>query len=218
MKALIAFTFTLMVLTAEVSQPTAPKELTRFERLMERPWQSFSLTMNLWLGDYWSHGPGVLLQKTPDGTVIVSWIGGPEANNLPIVIKTLPEAEGEALISKLSKIFRTGLGETAEVDKMTEAEVDAFIAKTHHTPSYFELVLRVAGLDTKTEEVTTKVDTSPKMIMKGASFEWETLVSTLRPEKPKGEQAGADQPATKPADKVPAKVKPSTPTPKDGPR
>jgi hypothetical protein len=33
-----------------------------------------------------------------------------------------------------------------------------------------------------------------------------------------GEQAGADQPATKPADKVPAKVKPSTPTSKDGPR
>jgi hypothetical protein len=32
------------------------------------------------------------------------------------------------------------------------------------------------------------------------------------------EQAGADQPATKPADKVPAKIQPSTPTPKDLPR
>jgi hypothetical protein len=32
------------------------------------------------------------------------------------------------------------------------------------------------------------------------------------------EQAGADQPATKFADKVPAKVQPSTPTSKDGPR
>ncbi len=32
------------------------------------------------------------------------------------------------------------------------------------------------------------------------------------------EQAGADQPATKPADKVTAKDKPSTPTSKDGPR
>ena len=31
-------------------------------------------------------------------------------------------------------------------------------------------------------------------------------------------QAGADQPATKPADKVPAKVQPPTPTSKDGPR
>jgi hypothetical protein len=32
-----------------------------------------------------------------------------------------------------------------------------------------------------------------------------------------GEQAGADQPATSPADKVPAKIQPSTPTPKDAP-
>jgi hypothetical protein len=36
--------------------------------------------------------------------------------------------------------------------------------------------------------------------------------------KPQAEQAGADQPATKPADKVPAKDQPSTPTSKDGPR
>jgi len=34
----------------------------------------------------------------------------------------------------------------------------------------------------------------------------------------KGEQAGADQPATKPADKPPVKDQPSTSTPKDGPR
>ena len=34
----------------------------------------------------------------------------------------------------------------------------------------------------------------------------------------KGEQAGADQPATKPADKPPVKDQPSTPTPKVGPR
>ncbi len=36
--------------------------------------------------------------------------------------------------------------------------------------------------------------------------------------KTKAEQAGADQAATKPADQVPAKVQPSTPTPKDLPR
>ena len=34
----------------------------------------------------------------------------------------------------------------------------------------------------------------------------------------KGEPAGADQPATKPADKPPVKDQPSTPTSKDGPR
>jgi hypothetical protein len=34
----------------------------------------------------------------------------------------------------------------------------------------------------------------------------------------KAEHAGADQPATKPADKVPSNDQPSTPTPKDGPR
>ena len=32
------------------------------------------------------------------------------------------------------------------------------------------------------------------------------------------EQAGADQPASRPADKAPVKDQPSTPTPKDGPR
>jgi len=35
---------------------------------------------------------------------------------------------------------------------------------------------------------------------------------------PKAEPAGADQPATKPADKVPAKVQPPNPTSKDSPR
>jgi len=34
----------------------------------------------------------------------------------------------------------------------------------------------------------------------------------------RGNEAGAGQPASKPADKVPAKVQPSIPTPKDGPR
>lgn len=37
-------------------------------------------------------------------------------------------------------------------------------------------------------------------------------------EKYKSEPAGADQPATKPADKPPVKDQPSTPTPKDAPR
>ena len=36
--------------------------------------------------------------------------------------------------------------------------------------------------------------------------------------KQNAEPAGAGQPATQPADKVPAKIQPSTPTPKDGPR
>ena len=35
---------------------------------------------------------------------------------------------------------------------------------------------------------------------------------------PEGEQAGADQPATKPADKPPVQDQPSTPTSKDAPR
>jgi hypothetical protein len=43
-------------------------------------------------------------------------------------------------------------------------------------------------------------------------------IKLVPPETEKAEQAGADQPATKPADKVPAKVQPSTPTPKDRPR
>jgi len=39
-----------------------------------------------------------------------------------------------------------------------------------------------------------------------------------RAAKVKAEQAGADQPATKPADKAPVKDQPPTPTSKDGPR
>ena len=45
------------------------------------------------------------------------------------------------------------------------------------------------------------------------------LVSeSKRSTKQEAEQAGADQPATKPADKAPVKDQPSTPTSKDGPR
>ena len=45
-----------------------------------------------------------------------------------------------------------------------------------------------------------------------------TLCQRLLRELDNAEQAGADQPATKPADKVPAEVQPPTPTSKDGPR
>jgi hypothetical protein len=47
------------------------------------------------------------------------------------------------------------------------------------------------------------------------SSRWKRVESGL---KQKGEQAGADQPATKPADKPPVKDQPSTPTSKAGPR
>ena len=46
----------------------------------------------------------------------------------------------------------------------------------------------------------------------------DRLTYFLPTEGPKAEQAGADQPATKPADRVPAKDKPSAPTPQGGPR
>jgi hypothetical protein len=45
-----------------------------------------------------------------------------------------------------------------------------------------------------------------------------SVVAKVTLEIERGEQAGADQPATKPADKPPVKDQPSTPTPKDGPR
>lgn len=43
-------------------------------------------------------------------------------------------------------------------------------------------------------------------------------IERSRVERLRAEQAGADQPATKPADKPPVKDQPSTPTSKDGPR
>ena len=44
---------------------------------------------------------------------------------------------------------------------------------------------------------------------------WRRYIQQFKQE---GEQAGAGQPATKPADKAPVKDQPSTPTSKDGPR
>jgi hypothetical protein len=44
------------------------------------------------------------------------------------------------------------------------------------------------------------------------------LAKNIKAETQKAEQLGAGQQATKPAEKVPAEVQPSTPTPKDGPR
>jgi hypothetical protein len=197
MKVLIALALTVLIITAEDTPALAPKEIARFEQMLDRPWQSLSLTMNSWLGDYWKYGPAVLVQKAPDETIIVSWIGGPEANCLPVVAKVLSKAEGEALGSKLSKMFRTGLSERAEVDKMSKEEVDAFIAKTAHTPGYMELVLRVADLDGKTVEMKTKLDTSDLQGMKGTFFEFMALEETLRPEKQanKSEQADGDKPS-----------------------
>jgi len=53
----------------------------------------------------------------------------------------------------------------------------------------------------------------------GAKDRWNSaFMDSLRDPKIRAEQAGADQPATKPADNVPAKDQPSTPTPKDLPR
>ena len=46
----------------------------------------------------------------------------------------------------------------------------------------------------------------------------DTVTEAANPTNKKGEQPGADQPATKPADKDPVKDQPSTPTSKDGPR
>jgi hypothetical protein len=46
---------------------------------------------------------------------------------------------------------------------------------------------------------------------------WKFIIREKQLKKP-AEPVGADQPATKPADKVPAKIQPSTPMSKDGPR
>ena len=192
MKALIALAFTVLLVAAEEKPASNPEELARFEQMMERPWQSFSVTRNSWLGDYWNYGPAILLQKAPDETIIVSWISGPEPNGLPVVLKIISKAEGEALRSKLSKVFLMGLGETAEVDTMSEKEFEAFVARTNHTPGYIELVVRVADLDSKTEEMKTKLDTSGVHGEKGALFEFIALEETLRPDNQANKPAQAD--------------------------
>ena len=49
-------------------------------------------------------------------------------------------------------------------------------------------------------------------------FDYKLACGEMKRGKAKAEQASADQPATKPADKPPVKDQISTPTPKDGPR
>jgi len=51
-----------------------------------------------------------------------------------------------------------------------------------------------------------------------SNFLYKKQSDLLNERSKEGEQAGADQPATKPADKVTPKDQPSTPTPKDAPR
>ena len=75
----------------------------------------------------------------------------------------------------------------------TKAERDSIIAEAERTNKFQELAMRL--------------------------LQKHNIIDHESPSRSKlAEQAGADQPATKPADKVPAKTKPSPPTPKDGPR
>jgi len=73
----------------------------------------------------------------------------------------------------------------------------------------------------------TRIGGSESISIKGVNLEWSYSTSDMvfiYPESgtqyslTKVEPAGADQPATRSADKVPAKIQPSTPTSKDGPR
>lgn len=176
MKLLLALVLGISALAADEPKAPPADELARSERLLEQPWRSMSVKMESWLGDYWNHGPEILLQKAQDETIIVSWIGGPELNQLPVVSKVLPKKEGEALKALLAKVFRKGIGETSDVEKMSEKEIDEFIDRTNHSPGYIELVLRVAGPDAKTQEMKTKCGSDWK---EGALIQFLQLAETL---------------------------------------
>jgi len=70
----------------------------------------------------------------------------------------------------------------------------------------------VESLDGRTREVVLKTD---KKWYQDARRCFDKIIDFTES---KAEPAGAGQPATKPADKVPAKGQPPTPTPKDAPR
>jgi hypothetical protein len=182
MKLIILFAFCLATLSAEdTPNTTQTKELAHMETMIANPWYSLSLTINCWMGDYWNYGPTILLQKSLDEKFVVSWIDGPEEDRLPVIVKILTKNEGEELHADLCRIFRMGINETAEVEGMSEEEIEAYIAKTRHSPAYEQMVLRIADSESKTNELSTKLGSWDIEQPKGAAIEFQQLVKKLRP-------------------------------------
>lgn len=172
-------------------------ELKQMENVVAKPWQSFSLGIKCWMGDYWNYGPTLLLQKSIDDTIILSWSTN-QANALPVVVKILTKEEGLTFYANLCRLYRLGVHEEADVEKMSEEEIDAFIAETRHSPGYVEMILRTADSHSETQELSTKLASYDLRQPKGAEFEFQELAMKLRPPKQTQESEKPEkEPATK---------------------
>lgn len=195
-KCLVIVLSFLALLVAEEKPAEAPShELKRMEDAVAKPWQSFSLGTRYWQGDYWNIGPTLLLQKSIDDTIILSWSDN-RANALPVVIKILTKEEGLALHANLCRLYRLGVHEEAKVEKMSDEEIDAYIAKTRHSPPYQEMILRTADSHSNTQELSTKLAYNDNIMQpKGAEVEFMQLVMELRPPKKTNESGQPEREA-----------------------
>ena len=195
----------------DVSKPI-PSLLEEFNQIKSQPWLSFSVSRRFWMGDFYDYGPMIVLQKSPEGPIIVSWDKGPTKDGLPVVTKIVSEVDGTKLRSAFLEVFHKALQEVAEVDKLTEKEIEEFSNKTGHTPSYGAIVIRNTGTDLKTNAIAKKYSAKGTAIV-----ELMKIVEELVPQT-QANNKGAAQPVTKPADKPAAKDQPPTPTSTDAPR
>jgi hypothetical protein len=81
---------------------------------------------------------------------------------------------------------------------MSEEEIDAFIAKTRHSPGYDVMILCTTDSHSDTQELSTKLANYDIREPKGAEFEFQQLVMKLRPPKKTNE---SEQPEREPAAK-----------------
>jgi hypothetical protein len=145
------------------------------------------------------------------------WDGGPAKDEMIAEFKKVaPEIQKEKL--KLTKVDRElVIGELGVTLMRLDAEGD-------NDPSYNPIIcLKVQGKwfifpcgTEKHLKVLFDQRSKEEQIHLKLFNEWSNLMGKLLAEE--AEQPGADHPATKPADRPPAKNQPSTPTSKDGSR
>ena len=207
MKSILFLILCCVPLAGEEPDVTTTKRLAAFTELQNMEWLSFSMTLHDWKGDYWNHGPTVLVQKSVDGSIIISWSGDTPSEQPPIVARILSINKGGELRTKLLETFRKAIVESAHIKRPSEDEIAAYEARTGHTPTYSELEIRITRPDLKTETMRTRLGIDPEHLRECAYYKFAMLVNDFTP-KTSSEQAAPGQSATRPESKPEGNQKP----------
>lgn len=200
MKSILFLILCCTALAGEKPGVTTDNRLAAFTEMQNREWLSLSVTLHLWAGDYWKHGPTILVQKAVDGSIIASWSGETLDKQPPIAPRILSSAKGGDLRTKLLDIFRRAIVESASIKRPSDDEIAAFAARTGHTPAYAELEIRLTRPDLRTESMRERLGVDDGNLEECAFFKFSVLASEFEP-KESSEQPGAGQPATRPGPK-----------------